>query len=301
MAKRLAYNVINRERLTNAGHYLAKRLREYPAPVITAYELNKIITKMYAAKHDQPLYLRKTASEEDRYARHRDNLRDANIIRSDEDYSRAHFILSASDLPAEEIACIVDPLCCVAFMSAMQRWGLTNRSPKSLLLMKPSRGRAKEAIQAQMEEDGMDETSLPLTNVSHPHYVRGRHVSVTETNESYEAIKLRGSNVRITTIGQTFLDTLRFPEQCGGMQHVISVWENTIEDYLETVIDTINRTAKPIVLMRAGYILDEILDLEHAVVEKWSRMAQRGGSRKLDPHKPFKSTYSEKWMISLNA
>jgi predicted transcriptional regulator of viral defense system len=104
----------------------------------------------------------------------------------------------------------------------------------------------------------------------------------------------------MSTIGQTFLDTLDNPERCGGIAHVLDIWSQHARTYLEEIIDRIERTEKPILKIRAGYILEEHLGLSEARVETWVQMAQRGSSRVLNPGKPFASIFSEKWMLSLN-
>ncbi len=52
--------------------------------------------------------------------------------------------------------------------------------------------------------------------------------------------------------------------------------------------------------MRAGYILDERLNIKNDRIEAWTKYAQRGGSRKLDPSSDYIPEWSEKWCISIN-
>ena len=84
------------------------------------------------------------------------------------------------------------------------------------------------------------------------------------------------------------------------MAHVLEVWEEHAPTYLEDIVAAVDRTKKPLLKSRAGYILQERLKLSHPTIERWKELGQRGGSRKLDPSADFASTFSETWMISLN-
>jgi len=230
-------------------------------------------------------------------------LKNARVIGTDLDYrAQAIRVLSISDLPAEDIVCLIDPTCYVSHLSAMQRWGLTDRSPKALALTRPDRKTAAERLLAYrtevLGEDGAD--SFPLSIIGHPSRVRGRAVRVRESKSAGSHLTIRGSDVRLATIGQTFLDMLQEPGLCGGMPHVLEAWEEHAETYLDEIVAAVDAAASGLVKSRAGYILEERLGLHHRGINRWKACGQRGGSRKLDPAEGFAPAFSETWMLSLN-
>ena len=88
------------------------------------------------------------------------------------------------------------------------------------------------------------------------------------------------------------------------MHHVLEVWKEHASTHLDEIIGAMNahslKTTK-IAYVRAGFILNEFLQIQDKRVNAWIQFAQRGGSRKLDPDKSFEPTFSERWMLSLNA
>ena len=211
-------------------------------------------------------------------------------------------MLPVSDLPAEDIVCLVDPTCYVSHLSAMQRWGLTDRMPRALALTRPDRKAAAAALRAYMNETINEEENnpFPLTLVHHPSRVRRRNVTMYESQAAGAFMTNRGTDIRLSTVGQTFLDMLQRPDLCGGMSHVLDVWEEHASTFLHEIASAIDQTTKAIIKSRAGYILEERLGLNHPCIERWKALGQRGGSRKLDPTCDFAPTFSETWMISLN-
>ena len=290
-------------RLTRAGRHLAELLEENGKPVLTQFDFFRIIWRMYHESAGKRLYLRHDTPGRDDYDRLKLILQKARVVGTDRDYrARGIRVLTISDLPAEDIICLVDPTCYLSHLSAMQRWGLTDRSPKALLLTRPDHKTATARLLAYRKEAlGEDEANPFLSKtIRHPARVRRRDVHVCESKAAGAFLKNRGSEFRLSTIGQTFLDMLQRPDLCGGMSHVLDAWEEHAETYLDDIVAAVDTATSGIVKSRAGHILEERLNLRHRSIEHWKAFAQRGGSRKLDPAKDFVPTFSEKWMISLN-
>ena len=66
------------------------------------------------------------------------------------------------------------------------------------------------------------------------------------------------------------------------------------------IIDDAERHGSAIDKVRLGFLLTEVCHLSDPRIEGWTRHAQRGGSRKLDPQAEYDPRYSEKWMLSIN-
>ena len=290
-------------RLSRAGAYLADLLEENGKPVLTALEFFRFVRRMYRESFGKKLYLRRDTPTLDDYNRLRRMLQRTNVIGPDRDYGRRGVIrvLAVSDLPAEDIVCLVDPTCYVSHLSAMQRWGLTDRRPDALMMTRPDRKTVAAQLQACMPDSLIeDEEKRFLRIIRHPSRVRGRTVHIHESKAAGTSLQSRGSDVRLSIIGRTFLDMLQEPGLCGGMAHVLDVWEEHAETYLDEIVAAVDTASSRLVKSRAGYILEERLSLQHPGIECWKALGQRGSSRKLDPAKPFAPTFSETWMISLN-
>jgi len=283
---------------------VAERLEYRGEPVLTAWKLFVLIRRTYhdaAREIPSPFGLRKCAFV----------LEKENIIRPDPDYPRHYRVLTIPDSPADDIVCLIDQFCHIAYLSAMQRWGLTDRIPHALMISRPDEKTVTTMAATAMAESnaGIPRRHRPshremgpfrLNNIAHPPTVRGRSVKLYRSRQSGQSVSERSGFARISTIGQTFLDMLRRPTLCGGMSHVLDIWEEHAALYLDSIITTVE-TANPIVKCRAGYIIEERLGIEDSRVAAWRDHARRGGSRVLDPARPYAPIWSDKWKISLNA
>ena len=297
-------NVQKTQKMTRASRYLADLLEKYARPVLTPVDFYSLIMQMYKESPNKKLYLRKNDPGKDDYHRLKRILIHAGIVRMDRDYrSNALRIIAISDRPSEEIVCLVDPTCYVSHLSAMERWGLTNRSPKVLMLSRPNRKAALDKLRRHRRNilgENHDTSIFPLHLIKHPARVRGWRVQMYMTKLAGTNLTIRDSDVRISSIGQTFLDMIQKPDLCGGMPHVLEVWEQYAETYLDSIVASVDSAANGLVKSRAGYILQELLGLDHSRIPNWKAFSQRGGSRKLDPSQDYAPTYSETWMISIN-
>ncbi|MDQ8194006.1 hypothetical protein QEH59_06195 [Coraliomargarita sp. SDUM461004] len=218
--------------------------------------------------------------------------------------------MNNSDRSAEEICGVIDPFGYISHLSAMARYGLTDRRSKALQITLPDAKTGKQLWKEQIfERDYTEEerTSLspaeiisPSPRSSFPIKVRGQEISIKRTSHLADSQPIKGSLSRIEKVGQVFAGMLEEPDLCGGMKHVIEVWEEHAQTYLEEIIEAVESRPKGITKVRAGYLLDELLGIKNPRIENWTQFAQRGGSRMLNPSAPFESKFSEKWMLSLN-
>jgi predicted transcriptional regulator of viral defense system len=206
---------------------------------------------------------------------------------------------------AEEVACIADPFCYVSHLSAMQRYGLTDRSPEALHITRPSRqiwnAMRLEKLSRDLPPEHVQEASGVLLHFGINPTLRRRPMTVHETKYPAKTTEVRGENTRIAEIGQVFVDMLAQPHLCGGIHHALEVWDSQAKAWLSHIVEAVESESASIVKVRAGYILSERLGISDPRIEAWKVFAQRGGSRKLDPDAPYAPTFSEAWMISLNA
>jgi len=306
-------HTVKRTRLASA---VLARLEKDRIAVVTTYSLFQVLRSVLAGG-GKGLYLRGDASPSSHIDGVRKNLLATRAIETDPGYGRSLYrVLPVGESSAEEVCALANPFGHISHLSAMQRWGVTERRPEALHLTMPPANAARALVEAQMEADfhgTSDHGTLPgnvplplglpvkLLFIRHPAVVRGRAVSVYETRHPTRWIQVQDSHARLATIGQTFVDTVERPQYCGGMAHVVDVWREHADIFREEIISTVEEVGTPIAKVRAGYLLDEVLAAgDDPRVQRWVRFAQRGSSRVLDPAKGFSTAHSEKWMLSIN-
>ncbi len=218
----------------------------------------------------------------------------------------AYLLFGRSSASPAEVVCSLDPFAYVSHLSAMEHHGLTDRFPKILYMTRPSATDwRKQAVVRTTKDLGERLSAYELAGL--PRLVPPRIASVGRTvvqfceRSQLGAFRLvAGSSLRVATIGRVFLDMLREPALCGGIQHVVDIYQREAKRYLKLIVDEVDRHGQPIDKVRVGYLLSDVCKLEAPEFSSWQQYAQRGGSRKLDAEGGYVPSYSERWLLSIN-
>lgn len=289
---------------------LAVSLGRLEKPVITAYELGVLIYGFYVRKafSDQELALSKSEPTAREYSSATGNLLASAVLEVARDFPHESVfeILGRSTAPAAEIACAVDPFCYVSHINAMAFHGITDRMPRTLHLSSPPPNAWTKFAGERMQKDlghyfeRFADRGFPrLTRIQFTK-IRGQQVERHHSSHLGAYRSIQGKSLRVATIGRTFLDMLRDPEYCGGINHVLDVFQRSAKQNLRLIVTELDTHGRPIDKVRAGYIVMERCGLRDPTVESWVKYAQRGGSRKLDPNSEYSPDFSERWCLSLN-
>lgn len=294
-------------------------LTERQIPVLSDFTLAFAVAQLLINRSykGQRLRIRQGEVNQPALLRRIKSLEKENVITLDDDFVRRRLFVKKIRFganvwhptsnprgTAEDVACLVDPCSHVAYLSAMQRFGLTDRAPKNLMLRTYSRERWNEerdkVLLSKMKGE-YHQVGLKIRKITLPPSIRGRDIEVHEVGDAKSTTEIIDTFVRVASIGETFLDMLYRPDLCGGMAHVLEIWERNATTHLESIIAKVDQCSTNLVKVRAGYILDELLGIQNPRIESWISCAARGGDQKLDPQRPYKFDHSEKWMLSLNA
>jgi predicted transcriptional regulator of viral defense system len=298
---------------------LRRLLLKAGTPVISEYELFRIWRSVLALESldGEKIAIRSSSKAQSAWRRQVHTLVKNRHLRPDPDfYGQPEELWNASrpqhykvfrvsdipDCPAEDLICLIDPFAYISHLSAMQRYGLTNRSPAELNMTTPAVAEWRELRHHKLALDwpsGKPE-GPPLELLVLPDLVRGRRVSRHRTSQTTKTQMIRGTHARIATIGETFVQMLDRPELCGGMRHVIEVWAKEARSHVSAIVEAVDSHTSGIIKVRAGYLLNEVLGIEDSRIGAWEQFAQRGSSRKLDASLPYLATFSERWMLSVN-
>jgi len=277
-------------------------------PVVTNYQLGIIIFSLYISKKydGQKLRIRKPYPDSSDFNRIIGGLQNNGVLKHFKGLSSVYSITGKNISSEDEIVCSVDPFSYISHLSAMSHHGITDRVPKIIFIASPSPKSWREFANEKMKKD-LRENLLIYNENYLPKLIRVKMEKVGKkvVNRfsclhlgAYKNIK--NKRIRVSTIGRTFLDMIKRPDLCAGIYHVIEIYKEYAERYLELIIDEIDRHGSKIDTVRAGYILEELCGLKHNAFDRWLKNVQRGGSRKLDPTEEYSSNYSERWCLSIN-
>lgn len=281
---------------------IAAQLAKQTGPAITQYELACLVYQAAGKPNVTP------ASAKKQLAETLSLLEQFQLVRPVEPLAqtRGYQLFGHERSTAMELACSLDPFAYVSHLSAMEHHGLTDRFPQLLYLTRPRSTEWTALAKAKMERDLAQGLEVFLKQ-GYPKLVRptfkmlqGTNVHLLERSNQGAFRSVSNTSLRVATIGRVFLDMLREPSLCGGLQHVVDIYTNNAKKYLSLIVDELNTHGAPIDKVRAGFLLSEVCRLDHPAFSAWEKFAQRGGSRKLDPEGEFEPHYSKRWQLSIN-
>lgn len=284
--------------------------RQRVGPAITAYSLGRLVFEMFRAGNinGHPLRVSARMARRSDYYTIRKVLADRGLVQEDRSLPNTVLLVTRQDSPdPAAVMCEADPFGFISHLTSMAYHGLSNRIPRVLFFTTlPPRlwsVAAAERMRKDLGEyyDAYLESGLPTLRRPRIQRFQGNTIDYVHTREVAGAFRVASeTGVRVSTIGRTFLDMLQRPELCGGMAHVIEVFEAHGRPHLPLIINELNSHGTKIDRVRAGYILEEHCEIQDPRVEAWIKDVQRGGSRKLDPAGEYASTFSDRWMLSIN-
>lgn len=295
----------------NITKAITLHLGNLPLPVVTSYELGKIVFEFYVSKKYQSETikgLQKDTPQMPDYSRNIKRLLERGILSPNKNFPEKSVfnILGRKSTEAEEVICTVDPFCYVSHLSAMAHHGLTNREPQILFVSTPSPQDwsqfAKQKMAKDLKEnlDAYIQSGLPKLTRIRCQKIQGRTLNKYSSKHLGAFKSIMDKQLRVSTIGRTFIDMVRVPKLCGGIRHVVECFENFAQEYSSLIISEAEQHANSIEKARLGYLLDEVCNIENDTLYEWAKHVERGGSRKLDPNSEYSPTYSEKWCLSIN-
>ena len=277
--------------------------------VVSPLDMALLICRLYAQREygGVPIPLRKLApNKTDISALESRMVRDGALQRDPDSVNLLR--VPGNNVSVEEICCAADACVYVSHLSAMVWHKISDRIPGTLYLTTATGIVWRDFIKKRVQKytnawvpSGIDLDLLPLKK-NHLHdQIKRRPLNICTTKHLRRTMDIDKRHVRVSTIGETFLDTLLAPDQCGGMPYVMAVWENYASQHLEEIIESVEQAPTRIAKVRAGYLLEEYIGIVDPRIEAWRSLAQRGSSSRLDPSWPFKgSNISESWCLSIN-
>jgi len=289
---------------------IALELGVLDQPAVTTYQLGLIVFRLYLDKQVQghPLRITKPVPGSSEFSAALSSVLESGVLQPLRTTPKiaAFEILGRRNAPAREIACTVDPFCYLSHLSAMAFHGITDRISRTLYLTTPPstdwRRYALDRMHSDLGGDYDQYLSSGFPELSRPRLqkIDSTPIYVYSSLHLGAFRSIRGKSLRVATIGRTFLDMLREPRLCGGIAHVVSVFEKHANAYVRLIADELEAHGKPIDKVRAGYILTERCQVKDSTIESWARFAKRGGSQKLDASGEYSPTFSERWCLSIN-
>lgn len=205
------------------------------------------------------------------------------------------------------IACYLDPWSYLSHRTAMKFWGIDsdNNENKEVYLTSLKKDKwilnSKEEYEKCLNEKHIMEfcRRRSFFEFEKKMFDYDFYISRTDSIEDY----IEHNGCKYASFEKTYLDMLTGPEKCGGIKFVIDCFKRINKSNLESLIkffDSKKYFLPKIMMCRVGFIFNEVVKVESDVIDSWICFKSRGSSSKLDQKSPFSSRFSEKWDLSIN-
>ncbi len=295
---------------TPINRALALELEKLGFPIVLRYDVSRIAWSLYKSQSygGQGLGIRRETLDTRALARLERVLVNDVVLKPIAGFpGRSAYALFGGNLNDHRaVCCCVDPFCYVSHLSAMEFHGLTDRLPEQLYVSSPAGTQwTSFALQRMSKDLGGDlaeyeSAGLPLLRRVAFTKIGGRTVHRFASSHLGAYRTIKDSPVRVATIGRTFLDMLREPVLCGGIAHVLEVFQEHASANRRLILDELDQQGSAIDKVRAGYLLEEVCKIRDQRIDAWVQFAARGGSRKLDATAEYSPRFSERWSLSIN-
>lgn len=292
-------------------------LQEYPYSVISKERLSEEIFLLYKTKTYDGMTIRqlqKENAEQQDYNRQVEKLLKSGILSKDAESQGSSptlipdgffYISGKPKVSAAEIICSLYPYGYISHLSAMDWYGLTDKMPKVVRFTTCNKTDWKNNYISEFADKfGSSKEYKPFV----PRYPQNnlkfdsKKLSIITNSSMPPPLQAKGSAVRVSSIGNTFLDMTKKPDFCGGIDHVIEVFIENGKKFSKNIIEATDVYGNIIDKARIGFLLDVMLKIEHKKLDEWKKQQVnlRGSSRVFHPSEPFSSIYNADWSLSLN-
>lgn len=201
----------------------------------------------------------------------------------------------------EHIVQEANPASVFCHWTALSIHGLTKELPRTIFAYHFKNTKQERIPLGTTPEDWLD---LERPRNALPQKVVGTSVDWTRSagqrDFGHTMATFAGLPIYVTDLERTLLDAIRLPDKAGGIMNALRVWRSAKDRLsLDTLIQYVERFESGVLFQRAGFVLEQ-LKLDHPRLSQWRSDLQRGGSMKLVPSRPYASTYSERWNLSIN-
>ncbi|MFP3927250.1 type IV toxin-antitoxin system AbiEi family antitoxin domain-containing protein [Pseudomonas sp. W5-36] len=296
-------------------------LEDYPYSVITQKKLSEqifllfmsksykdrkisLIRKKYASNDDFNLYINRV--EKAGILTRIDENKKKVITHYSENLSSVYFIKGKPEYSATEAVCAVYPYGYISKLNAMAWYGLTDRIPKVIRFTACSLSEWKNKSLSDLNVGPAIPFDREYFIPTYPKHTNmfGEELIISVEKDYVNPSEIRNSPLRVSPIGKTFIDMLRTPDECGGIDHVLDVYIEYAEKYFPAILKELkhDRTRK-MDIARTGFVLQKVVGISHPQLNEWQQESKktRGSSKVLVPGTPFSAIYDEDWSLSLNA